>query len=106
MPMRDEDTRITGSLPNLDIEIRRFDAGEGGEVVAIRLQATPNLQIALGSIVPALSFAAALSRPLPGGAASVHPLVAGPMMMWMQGMRLIWRPWLAALGAWSDPAPR
>lgn len=122
MTMRHDDTRLTASLPNLDIEFGHLDAGEEGEVVTIRLRAVPDMDTAIASLASALPFAMALpfasavpfasalpfamtsSNPLLAGAGPARPLAAGPMSAWLHGVHLMWRPWLAALGALRAPA--
>ena len=73
MEQRDfDETRATGRLPNLDIEIvHRRARHEDAEQISISLRATPSLA----------AFAQFLES-------------ANPMLMWMRMMRLAWSPWL------------
>jgi hypothetical protein len=92
MTPQHEETRITANLPNLDMEIRHRDEGDAGEVVTIRLQATPNLRIAAGALLPAIPFALASTTPV-----FANPFLANPFTAWMQLTRALWQPWLRAL---------
>ena len=73
MEQRDfDETRATGRLPHLDIEIvHRRARHEDAEQISISLRATPSLA----------AFAQFLES-------------TNPMLMWMRMMQLAWSPWL------------
>lgn len=87
-----DETRITGSLPNLDVEIisRRPPAG-GSETVTITFTATPTLGAAASAL---LANPAALLA-----AAGVQATAANPMALWFGMMGAAWRPWLSLMQA-------
>ena len=73
-----DQTTITGTLPNMTVEIsHRADPDGGAEVMTIHLRATPDFQAAL---------------PLIGGLGQMAPLLA-PMQMWTQAMETWLAPW-------------
>ncbi|MBX9823899.1 MAG: hypothetical protein K2Y27_02785 [Xanthobacteraceae bacterium] len=74
-------TRATAHLPGLDIEITHRHAVEGdAEHIAINLKAVPSFA----------AFAHAFEA-------------ANPFALWMRGVELAWRPWLAATRAMALP---
>lgn len=85
-----DETRVTGSLPNLDVEIisRRPDDGRS-ETVTITFTATPNLGAAATAL---LANPAALMT-----AFGPMPAAANPMALWMGMMQTAWRPWLGLM---------
>lgn len=82
-----DETRVTGELPNMRIEItHRADADAGAEVMTINLTATPDFRSAL---------------PLAGGLASL-PLAGGlmtPLPMMLAAWQTVMAPWAALWGA-------
>ena len=74
MEQRDfDETRATGHLPHLDIEIvHRRARHDDAEQISISLRATPSLT----------AFAEFLES-------------ANPMLMWMRMWQIAWTPWLA-----------
>lgn len=106
MPDYPDETRITANLPNLDMEIRHRDEGEAGEVVTIRLQATPNMRIAAASLLPALPFALSGANPMTANPFMANPLLANPMAAWMRMAYAFWQPWLKALPGGDGGAGR
>lgn len=94
-----DEIRLTGALPNLDLEIVRRDAGDGRETVTITMTATPTLGHAALSLLsnPALALAA-LPQPA-GGVGSLG--MADPMHLWVQAAEAVWRPWLQTAAAFN-----
>lgn len=91
-------TRMTGRLPNLDIEIIRRETDDGREAVGITFIATPTLgQAALNLLAnPAALALAAL--PAPGDTA--HSRAGADLFdLWWGMMEASWRPWLDMAGA-------
>lgn len=89
MPMTE--TKITGRLPGLDIEITQRASPHGrGEMVAISLQAVPDLTSAAARLAPLLP--ALLMAPLGARNNAVLPVFM-PMMAWTA--------WLNAAQAWT-----
>jgi hypothetical protein len=77
-----EETRITSSVANLDVEIVRKDYPEdNAEVMTIRLQASPSFE--------------AVGRSLMAPFAS--PLLFGPFAVWARMMQAAWTPMLAVM---------
>lgn len=75
MPDHPEDTRVTGRLPGLEIEVRhRNDPAEGAEYLAVTLKATPSLD-------------------------------AVSLWLDPYRMALAMNPWLAVWRAWGWPVP-
>lgn len=73
-----DETTITGTLPNMTVEItHRADPQGGAEIMTINLRATPDFNAAL---------------PLIGGLGQMAPLLA-PMQMWSQVMQTWMAPW-------------
>ncbi|GAA0592099.1 hypothetical protein [Caenispirillum bisanense] len=92
-----DETRLTGKLPNLDVEIvsRRGD-GAAGETVTITFTATPDLATAAAGL---LTNPAALLAGLPG---------AHPVTWWMGMAQAAWQPWINLMQAnpFLQPLPR
>lgn len=98
-------TRITGSLPNLDLEIiRREDPNGGCESVSITMHARPGFEAVAANLLPALGNPAALWLQMAQGAL---PLLDGkgamgaemnPFALWQQMSEQMWQPWLSLWG--------
>ena len=102
-----EETRITGQLPNLDIEFTRSEAPDGGsETITMRMTATPSFE-AFGehiSQMGTLPFGPQMMAPWLT-AAPLAPMMApmlAPMQIWSQMAQAAWAPWL---GARTLPGP-
>lgn len=77
----DHETRATGRLPGVDIEVVHRPAAQGrGEQISIHLTATPSLE-AFGRTMEA----------------------ANPFAFWAQTVQLAWMPWLEAMRMLSTP---
>jgi hypothetical protein len=100
-----DETRLTGWLPGLDIEITRRQSPDGAEVVAIALRAVPDFATVAAQLAP--GFAPLLSGPSTLGNGGVPPVFL-PWMAWAawwQAMaRATWAPWLA-MGVWTPIYP-
>ena len=95
MPMQSDETRVTATLPNLDLEMRFARDPDGqAETVTLSLRATPGFDAAAGLLAgPALPLA------LMGAAG---PL-ANPFAFWAGFARLAWQPWIEAMRALPGP---
>ncbi len=97
-----DETRITGRLANLDIEIvsRKAEGGDG-ETVSIRMTAQPGFEEAARALLPGLAPLAAnpLLGMMAGAAQGGNPLAANPMSAWMQMAQAAWQPWLSLMQA-------
>ncbi len=82
------ETRMTATLPNLDLEIRHRHEGEAGEVMTLRMRAHPDMESAVRALLPALPFAMASANPM---------LMSYPFTAWLRLARLSWQPFLLAL---------
>ncbi|SOD99945.1 hypothetical protein [Caenispirillum bisanense] len=86
-----DELRLTGALPNLDVEIvSRRPAGGGSETVTVTLTATPTLGAAAGAL---------LANPAALMAVMGSPVAGNPMALWMGMMEAAWRPWLGLMQA-------
>lgn len=102
------ETRITGTLPSLEMELlHREHPEENAESVTIRLVAKPGFQAASGLLAPLMtaqlaSLSAGPLTPLAGSLAHplANPLLAGnPVFgLWRQWFDLVWGPWLKMAG--------
>lgn len=78
-----DETKITGQLPNVTVEIsHRADPEGGAEMMTIHLRASPDFQTALPL---AGGF-------LQGGLAQMSPLFS-PLQMWTQALEMWTAPW-------------
>ena len=78
------ETKITGDLPNLHVEIvRRELTDEPGETVSIHMTATPSFEAVSGMLTRSL---------LP------MLMMANPMIAWAHLMQTAWSPWLTLPG--------
>lgn len=110
-----EETRVTASLPGLDLEMRLSqDPGGRSETVTLSLRATPGFEAAAGLLAgPALPLALlGAARGGRGGAAdpgAESPWAANPWTInpwaapwlacwdaWARMAALAWRPWIDA----------
>ncbi|EKV28612.1 hypothetical protein C882_0823 [Caenispirillum salinarum AK4] len=91
-------TRLTGRLPNLDVEIVRRETDDGREAVGITFIATPTLGHAAAALLSNPAALALAALPAPGGSAHAR---AGmdPFGLWWGMMEAAWRPWLDMAGA-------
>lgn len=77
-----EETRITSSVANLDVEIVRKDYPEdNAEVMTIRLTASPSFEAVSRSLVAPLAAT----------------MMFNPLTAWAQMMRAAWAPMLSAM---------
>lgn len=85
-----DETRLTGSLPNLDLEIVRRNAGDGRETVTVTMTATPTLGHAASALLsnPALALTALPPAGAMAGGAAM------PVRLWMQMTESFWQPWV------------
>ncbi|MBC7953579.1 MAG: hypothetical protein H7Z12_17395 [Rhodospirillaceae bacterium] len=102
-----DETKITGALPNMTVEITHGTADDGSaEHLTIHLTATPNLQSALPL------FGGLLQLPLMMGGGMMGPGMMGPGMMgagqspfafWAQVTQALMAPWtnLAQASPWT-----
>ena len=90
-----DETKVTGSLPNLDMTIvRRKLPEENSEVVTVNLKATPSLRAVAGAVASNPALPAAM-------------LMATPLLLWSRAVAAAWRPWLGWLpSATGAGAPR
>lgn len=102
-------TRITGSLPNVDLEIiRREDPNGGCESVSITMHARPGFDAVAATLLPALGNPALLwsqmaqgAMPLLGNNTGFGPSLAdasNPFALWQQMSEQMWQPWLSLWG--------
>lgn len=91
-------TRLTGRLPNLDVEIVRRETDDGREAVAITFIATPTLGHAAAALLSNPAALALAALPLPGGTAYTRSGL-DPMALWWDMMEAAWRPWLEMAAA-------
>lgn len=80
-----EDTKFIANLPMVDVEVSRKAAEDGsGEILTIRMKATPSLDEAAEVLAPRLL--------------SAFPLMfANPAMLWMQATQAAMTGWLGAM---------
>ena len=77
-----EETRITSSIANLDVEIVRKEfPDDNAEVMTIKLQATPSFEAVSRSLLSPFS----------------SPLLLNPLATWAQMMKIAWSPVLASM---------
>jgi hypothetical protein len=95
MAMQPDETRVTATLPNLDLEMRFSRDPDGrAETVTLSLRAAPGFEAAAGLLAgPALPLA------LMGAA---NPW-ANPFALWAGFARLAWQPWIDAMRALPGP---
>ncbi|WP_076398433.1 hypothetical protein [Insolitispirillum peregrinum] len=108
-------TRITGHLPNLDLEIiRRDDPERGAEMVTITMRAYPGFDAVARDILPALGNPALLwaqmaPGALPGiltgacpGQSAPMASMMNPFALWQQMGEQVMQSWMqAGMGLWS-----
>ncbi len=81
-----DETRLTATLPNLDVDIvSRRPEGGGSETVTITVTATPDLATAAAGL---LANPAVMLAGLPGG---------NPMVWWMGMVQAAWQPWISLM---------
>lgn len=85
------ETKITATLPRVDIEIvRRDDPERHAEVMTIEMRATPSFR-AMGDYLSA------------NPATAMALMWAAPMALWSGAMAAFWRPWLALAAPQGTP---
>ncbi|CAA7625401.1 hypothetical protein [Magnetospirillum sp. UT-4] len=88
------ETRLTGTLPNMTVEIlHQAEPESGAERMTIHLVARPDFQAAL---------------PLVGGLAQMPAMLAlwqAPFQAWAQAVQAVAAPWMGAMGAGLPPRP-
>lgn len=87
-----DETKITGALPNMTVEITHGTADDGSaEHLTIHIQAAPNLQSALPL------FGGLLQLPMMMGASQ------SPFALWAQAAQSLMAPWanLAQANPWA-----
>lgn len=100
-------TRITGHLPNLDLEIiRRDDPERGAETVTITMRAYPGFDAVARDILPALGNPALLwAQMAPGafpGQSAPMASMMNPFALWQQMGEQMMQSWMqAGTGLWS-----
>lgn len=98
------ETRVTASLPGLDLEMRLSqDPGGRSETVTLSLRATPGFEAAAGLLAgPALPLAL-LGPAREGRGDAVNPWAVNPWMV--NPWAAYWAaPWLASWNAWARMA--
>lgn len=95
-----EETKLTATLPTMDIEIvHRDDPERGAEIIAVQIRATPSFDALRGLLAPpAFLPTAFLPTSIPAAAPAMLPLLA-PMQAWTELVRQAWAPWLRLLPA-------
>ncbi|PWC37449.1 hypothetical protein [Azospirillum sp. TSO35-2] len=102
MDRKPDETTLTASLPNLEIQIIHRDCPEeNAEVIAIQFRATPSFDAMRGLLAPSLMTPLLLGGPGIGAAGmpSSTPLAdlwLAPMRLWGEMVRQAWAPWLNA----------
>lgn len=96
-----EETKLTATLPNLEIQIvHRENPEDGTEIVAVQLKATPSFQALRGTMVPTLLPGLGHSGPGLGPGVGMAGLWLAPMQaslqIWSDLMQQAWAPWLNA----------
>ena len=77
-----EETKITSSIANLDVEIVRKEyPEENAEVMTIKLQATPSFEAVSRSMLSPFS----------------SPFLFNPLTTWAQMMKIAWSPLLSSM---------
>ena len=85
-----EETKITSSIANLDVEIVRKEyPEENAEVMTIKLQATPSFEAVSRSMLSPFS----------------SPFLFNPLTAWAQMMKIAWSPLLSTMVPRVQVAP-
>lgn len=102
------ETRLTASLPQLDIEITRSEPAEGGaEILTISLRAQPGFEAVAQSLLPAMMMmpqmlASGMTSPMMAPMMTINPFTAWMSLMSQAGAALPANPWL---DMWKNVLP-
>lgn len=85
-----DETKVTATLPNLDIEMTRRAAPDGqSELVTIQMRATPSFDAFAQVLTPQTMMAPFLAA---------NPFFNNPFVAaWSQAVTKVWAPWTALL---------
>ncbi len=100
------DTRMTASLPTLDVEmVRRDHPEENAESVTLTIKATPNFDATVGLLAPvALAQLSSIASNATLGPAAAF--AANPFAVWARFVEALWRPWLGLPTPGAAPPAR